>query len=216
LASYFSFGRTQEEEADLLGQKYLGSSQYPSMAASEIWIHLMAEEDASAIGRKRKPRQSYNVGYFASHPASLKRATYLREGAKQIGDAGDPVRGGHRAAIAPHLPLMLADQIKSNDFGGTEYLLTQLAADGGWTGDLLFARAEMYRNRGNPRDLVSATAFYQGAIAAGNASPEVKRGLGLALLRSGQAAEGKAALSEYLRSRPDASDGKAITALIQN
>jgi Tfp pilus assembly protein PilF len=70
--------------------------------------------------------------------------------------------------------------------------------------------------RGNPRDLVSATQFYSDAIKAGDSAPEARRGLGLSLLRSGQAVEAKAALTEYLRLRPDAPDAKAINALLAN
>lgn len=216
IGSYFRFSREQETEADLLGLKYLGSSPYPALAASGFWQHLMAESDATAIGRKRKPKQRYSAGYFDSHPTDLKRAGYLLTEAKKIGDGGDPATSGHRAALARHLPRFLDAQTKLNDFGGTEYLLGQLAGSSGWTGDLLFARAEMYRQRGNPRDLVSAAQFYNDAIAQGYSAPEARRGLGLALLRGGNATNGKAALAEYLRLKPDASDAKAISALLSN
>jgi Tfp pilus assembly protein PilF len=64
--------------------------------------------------------------------------------------------------------------------------------------------------------LVSAAQFYGDAIKAGYTAPEARRGLGLSLLRSGQMTDGKAALDEYLRLRPDASDAKAISALMAN
>jgi TPR repeat protein len=112
--------------------------------------------------------------------------------------------------------MMLADQVKLNDFGGTEYLLAQLAQQSGWTGETLFAKGELYRTRGNPRDLVSAAQFYGEAIKLGYAAPEARRNLGLALLRSGQASEARTALSDYLRMKPDASDSKAISALLSN
>jgi len=216
VASYYRFNRDEEREADLLGLKYLGSSHYPTIAASEFWQHTMAEDDATSVGRKRRPQQRYSAGLFSTHPTDLNRATYLLAEAKKIGDGGDPAVQGHRDGIAKFLPLFLADQMKLNDFGGSEYLLGQLASVSGWTGDLLFARGELYRMRGNPRDLVSAAQFYGDAIKAGNATPEVRRNLGLALLRSGQATDGKAALSDYLRLKPDASDAKAISALLSN
>ena len=216
IGSFFRFNRQQEEEADRLGLRYLGSSTYPTLAASGFWQHVMAEADATAIGRKRKPRQHYSAGYFDSHPTDLKRATYLLAEAKKVGDAGDSAVAGHREAMASHLPQLLAAQIKLNDFGGTEYLLGQLASSVGWTGDLLYARGELYRIRGNPRDLVSATQFYGEAIKAGYSAPEARRGLGLSLMRNGQVSDGKAALNEYLRLKPDASDAKAISALLTN
>lgn len=216
VGSFFSFNRQQEQEADLLGLKYLGSSPYPTKAASELWQHVMAEHDATKVGRKQKPHQRYSAGFFASHPTDLKRALYLKDAAAKIGDGGDPSVNGHRDGIAKFLPSFLAAQVKRNDFGGSEYLLGELAKVNGWSGELLFARAEMYRQRGNPRDLASAAQFYSDALKAGYSTPEVQRGLGLSLLRNGHASQGKAALSEYLRLKPDATDAKAISALLAN
>jgi predicted Zn-dependent protease len=216
IGSFYRFNRQQEQEADLLGLKYLGSSPYPTIAASELWQNIMAESDATSVGRKRRPKQRYSAGFFGTHPTDLNRATYLLAEARKVGDGGDPAASGHRVGIAKQLPLFLADQIKLNDFGGSEYLLGQLAGISGWTGDLQFARGELYRARGNPRDLVSAAQFYGEAIKLGYAAPEARRNLGLALLRSGQTTDGKSALSDYLRMKPDASDAKAISALITN
>jgi predicted Zn-dependent protease len=214
LGSMFSYDRNQEQEADLLGLKYLGSSPYPTSAAGDLWQHVMAESDATAIGRKRRPKQRYASGFFDTHPTELKRATYLKAEALKVGDGGDPAVEGHRVGVSSQLPLILADQVKLNDFGGTEYLLTELARQSGWTGDLLFAKGELYRTRGNPRDLVSAAQFYGEAIKLGYAAPEARRNLGLALLRSGQVDDGQSALAEYLKMKPDASDSKAISALL--
>lgn len=217
IGSYFRFSREQETAADLLGLKYLKSSPYPAAAAPSFWQHIMAESDATAAGRKRKSRHRYSAGFFDSHPTDLKRAHYLDEMAAKMGDEpGDPQIAGHMAGIRSHLPQFLAAQIKLNDFGGTEYLLGQLAGSNGWTGELLYARGELYRTRGNPRDLVSAAQFYGEAIKAGYAAPEARRGLGLSLLRSGQVTDGKAALNDYLRLNPEASDAKAISALVAN
>ena len=217
IGSFYSFNREQEEQADLLGLKYLGTSQYSASAASDLWQHIMAEHDATRAGRKRKPKQRYSAGFFDTHPTALNRATYLKEAALKAGDSStDLAAAGHRTAMEKYLPQFLAAQIKLNDFGGTEFLLSQLASSNGWTGDLLYARGELYRTRGNPRDLVSAAQFYGDAIKAGYTAPDARRGLGLSMLRSGQITDGKAALNEYLRLKPDASDAKAISALVAN
>jgi TPR repeat protein len=71
---------------------------------------------------------------------------------------------------------------------------------------LQYARGELYRARGTPADLTQASDFYRKAIALGDAPAEAWRGLGLSLLRSGAADEGKIALKDYLKKRPDASD----------
>ena len=217
IGSYYRFDRAQEEEADMLGLNYLVKSPYPAIAASGLWQHIMAESDATAAGRKRKSKQRYSAGFFDSHPTHLKRALYLKEAATKSGDSsGDSQAAGHYAAMQKVLPQFLETQVKLNDFGGTEYLLGQIASANGWTGELLYARGELYRTRGNPRDLISAAQFYGDAIKAGYSAPEARRGLGLSLLRTGQGAEGKAALNEYLKMMPDASDAKAISALVAN
>lgn len=217
VGSFYRFNRDQEQEADLLGLKYLRSSTYSAMAAPALWEHIMAEHDATLVGRKRKPRQHYSAGFFDTHPTPLNRATYLRDAAsKTADDSVELASNGHSVALAKFMPQFLDDQIKLNDFGGTEYLLGQIASANGWTGDLLYARGELYRTRGNPRDLVSAAQFYGEAIKAGYTAPEARRGLGLSLMRSGQVTDGRAALNEYLRLKPEASDAKAISALVAN
>lgn len=213
LGSIAAFSREQEKEADLQGFRYLEASPYPAAAAADIWEGVMAEQDAQADGRKQKVKHSYKTGFFASHPSDLQRATYLREAAAKAGDAGDPGTAAYRAGIAKWLPDLLDDQIKLNDFGGSEFLIAKLAG-GDWTPELLHARAELYRQRGNPRDLVSAAQFYQQALEKGSVRPETQRGLGLALLRSQQIDAGKAALRRYLAMKPDAADASMITMLI--
>ncbi len=139
----------------------------------------------------------------------------MRSEAAKIADDSDARATEYHAALATWLPDLLDDQIKRNDFGGSEYLFKELASDG-WSPDLLYARAELYRQRGNPRDLVTASQLYEEAIAKGYTRPEAKRGLGLALMRSQQVESGKAALRQYLEAVPGASDAPMISALVAN
>ncbi len=213
LGSLYRFDRGQEQAADMLGVRYLAGSGYPAAAAADVWERMMSEADATAIGRHRKADQRYTAGFFATHPTELSRATYLRAFASGVDGGGSAEGVRYREALAPWLPMLLTDQIKRNDFGGSEYLLGRLAADG-WTTPLLFARGELYRERGNPRDLVNAAEFYEQAIERGDAPPEAQRGLGLALLRGQQTDAGKAALREYLRRKPDAADASIISTLV--
>lgn len=210
----YAFSRDQEREADMTGFQYLARSQYPSSAAADVWEHVMGEADATAIGRRGRAQHKYVAGVFATHPTDLARATYLRAASIEAHDIKPPVVDTHQAAMAKWLPVFLNDQIKLNDFGGSEYLLAYLAEGNGWTTPLLCARGDLYRERGNPRDLVSAAQFYQEAIGKGDAPPEAYRGLGLALLRSQQVPEGQAALATYLRLKPAATDAALIATLI--
>ena len=210
VGSIFQFNRGQETEADLLGLKYLAQSPYPSRAASEVWQQLMEEADATDFGRKIKRRDVYRAGFFDTHPTSLSRADYLLDQALAFGDSGDARAKEHYAAIQKHLPKFLADQVKLNDFNGTEYILSGIAGTTGWTGELLHARAELFAARGNPRDLITSTTLYLQAIDAGYKPPETLRGLGLSLVKSGKRSEGAKYLEDYLAALPDAPDASII------
>ncbi len=214
LGSIFTFNREQEEEADRISLSYLGASPYPSSSSPNVWANLMAEEDASNAGRKLKKKHKYSAGFFATHPSPLKRLDYLSEGAREIGDEGDPGVERHQAAIQPFLPQWLDAENKLNDFGGTTYILDSLAGLNGWSADLLFARAKLYQTRGHPRDLVSAEQFFRQALGAGYQGPEIYRELGLVLLKNRREGEAAPLLSEYLRQVPTAPDASIISSLL--
>jgi tetratricopeptide (TPR) repeat protein len=111
------------------------------------------------------------------------------------------------------MPLFLEDQIKLNDFGASEFIIESLASRG-WTPDLWFARGELYRTRGNQRDLAHAAEFYTRAIDLDATRAEAYRGLGLSLIKSGQPSEGQGALRRYLELKPDASDVRLIRMML--
>jgi beta-barrel assembly-enhancing protease len=210
--AYSSFTRDNEREADILGLAYLNRSVYRPLAASEIWVRMMDEADASALGRAQRSHRYDRVAFFASHPTDLERALYLRRLAGPEVPGRDDGAESYAAAMRPWFSIFLDDQIRLNDFGGAEYLLSQLAQNG-WTADLLYARGELYRMRGNPRDLVNAADFYRQAIALDANRAEAFRGLGLALLRAQVAEEGRQALTRYLALKPDATDAPMIRML---
>jgi hypothetical protein len=214
LGSLYRFNRDQEAAADQMGMRYMATSGYPAKAASEVWRQEMAEQDAIQIGHGRKPQQHYSAGYFDTHPSELSRAIALETAAAKNPGGNDARADDYRKAIAPYLPKLLAAQIKLNEVGGSDFILASIASQTGWTGELLFERAELYRTRGNPRDLQMASIWFRDAKAAGYAAPELDRDLGLTLLRNGQAEEARKTLSAYLAARPDASDAKMIQSLV--
>jgi hypothetical protein len=177
---------------------------------------MMAEADARSVARGLKPGHEYKSEFFGTHPASPERANYLKAEADKLGKTGDLRASEYREVIRPFLPRLLAAQVKSNDFGGSEHLLQTLSANEGWTGDLLFARGELFRQRSSPRDLATAADLFREAIAKGYTQPEVHRELGLSLLRNGQEDDGKLALRQYLSLKPDASDRNVIKMLAGN
>lgn len=209
----FRFKRNQEREADRLGVAYLNRSNLRPQAAAHFWQSMMAESETSArVKGLGKP--NYNmIAFAASHPPDAERAAYLAELAQPDAASRDDGAARYRAALAPWTPLFLADQIKLNDFGASEYVIQSLAQSG-WTPQLWFARGELYRGRGNPRDLVLAAEFYGHALEMDGGLADAYRGLGLSRLKTGQRSEGLEALRKYLQLKPDASDASMIRMML--
>ncbi|MXO74846.1 M48 family metalloprotease [Altererythrobacter aerius] len=211
--SFFRYKRDQEREADLTGLGYLNASQLQPQAASAVWKNLMGEAEASARVRGLKKPNFNAIAFTASHPPDGERATYLSELALPEGASRGDGADRYRAALKPWLPQFLEEQIKLNDFGGSDYLIERLAEDG-WTPELWFARGELFRTRGNQRDLANAADFYTKAIEANSNLAPAYRGLGLSLLKLGRTADGQKALRTYLQLSPAASDAGMIKLMV--
>lgn len=209
----FRYNRNQEREADLLGLGYLNISHYRPQAAAAVWQNLMGEFEASANVRGLKKPNFNAIAFTASHPPEAERAAYLAALAAPDGANRDDGAARYHDALGPWLGMFLDDQIKLNDFGASEYIITHLA-EPGWTSKLWFARGELYRTRGNQRDLGSAAEFYRNAIALEPGLASAHRGLGLSLIKTGQTAEGMTALRTYLAMTPEASDAKMIRLML--
>lgn len=205
----YRYGRDTEREADLLGLGYLNASTLRPQAASQVWQNIMGEAAASATARGLKKPRFDAIAFTASHPPDAERAAYLGALASPEGAIRDDGAARYAQAIASWLPLFLDDQIKLNDFGASDYIITMLSA-GGWTAPLWSARGDLYRARGNQRDLVAAAEFYGNAVSLDPKLAEAQRGLGLSLLKIGHRDEGQAALARYLALKPDAPDAAMI------
>lgn len=209
----YRYSRDHEREADLLGLGYLNRSSLAPQAASQVWQNLMGEMEASALARGLKKPKFNAYAFTASHPPHDERAAYLAALALPEGSSRDLGAQRYRDALAPWLSIFLDDQIKLNDFGASEYIIANLAEDG-WTANLWHARGELYRTRGNQRDLVHAAQFYSNAIALDENIAAAHRGLGLSLFKTGERARGQQALKRYLELAPDADDAKMIQMIL--
>lgn len=205
----YRYGRDHEREADLLGLGYLNRSTLAPQAASNVWQNLMGEIEASAVARGLKKPKFNAIAFTASHPPESERAAYLAALASPDGATRDYGTLRYREAMSIWLPVFLEDQIKLNDFGGSEYIIANLAKDG-WTAQLWHARGELYRTRGNQRDLVNAIEFYSNAIALDDGLAVAHRGLGLSLFKTGEQTRGQQELARYLELAPNADDAKMI------
>lgn len=214
MGSVFSFNRDMERQADMMALDYVTAAGYDPMSASDIWAQLRAEMDATAAERKTKSLKDFNGGFFAGHPSSLERMEYLKAAAlRKPASARRTGAAQYRAKLAAWWPKLINDQIRTNDFGATEFLLTQLASDG-WTPELYYARGELYRARGKPGDFKAAAGFYREAVKSPAILPESWRGLGLALLREGDRKEAMKALRTYLDRAPSALDHDMIAQMV--
>jgi predicted Zn-dependent protease len=208
------FSRDQERDADRSAIGYLNGSTLRPQAASAIWRNLMTETERSALARGQARPRLDRVAFFASHPSDAERATTLAALAAPDAAGREDGAARYAAAMAPWLPTFLDDQVKLNDFGATDYLIGELGGEHGATARLWLARGDLYRARGNPRDLVAAAEFYANAVALDPALPEAQRGLGLVLVKTGRRSEGEAALRRYLALRPDAPDAAMMAMLL--
>ncbi|MFD1610916.1 M48 family metalloprotease [Sphingomonas tabacisoli] len=212
-ASHFSYQRDHEREADLDGLALIGRAGYRTACASEVWAHMREEEDARAAALGVRTTKDAYRGPFSTHPMDVERMTYLKAAADKVGADNSYVGTSElRVALSNIWPMLIEDQIKLNDFGTSEFLLKNLAHDN-WSGQLLYARGELYRFRGKAGDFEQAAAFYREATAKADAPAGAWRGLGLALARTGDAVGAKTAIDEYLKHNPDASD-KAMLSMI--
>lgn len=213
IGAIFSFNREMERDADIGSVSLLVGAGYRADAAPTIWRNLYDEADATARARNRRNRAARPTGFFATHPATLERLNYLTEQARAAPGNGDELGTERfRQAMAQWWPLLIDDQIKLNDFGATDFLLQQRGRDG-WTDEILFARGELYRTRGQPGDFELAVGFYQQAIDLNTNIAEVYRGHGLALLRLSRRDDARASLTRYLTLRPEAPDRALIASM---
>ena len=207
------YNRDQEREADRLAIAYLNVSELRPQAAASVWVNQMAEITVSEQVRGYSKPRFDRIAYTASHPPHFERAVTLAALASPDGDARDDGNDRYAAAIKPLMGELLADQIKLNDFGGSEYIINSLASDG-WTSELWFARGELFRLRGNPRDHENAVDFYREAIALDPAKADAYRGLGFSLMKTNRRTEAVQALTQYLSIKPDAQDKGMIQMLL--
>lgn len=209
--SIFKFSRDQEQAADLESLKYASAAGYDVTQVAAIWEQLLDEDDATRLARgKKTKKRDKKAGLFATHPPSAERVEYLRAESANYA-SGDAGAEAFQRAMQRWWPVFLDDQLKMNDFGGSEFLLEAMAKGNGWTPWLTYAKAELLRYRGGGGDFEAAAGLYGDAIAGGGELPELWRGRGLVLRKLGRNAEAKADFDEYLIRAPEAPDNAMIS-----
>lgn len=211
VGSLFAFSREMESEADRLALEYIYEAGYKPQSSSDVWKQLLEE---SELNEEKEKKNNLLTSFFSTHPTSEDRMQILSDLA-QSKDQSKAIftnKEQYRAALGGWWPKFINDQIKAKNFKSGEFLVDQLAQNG-WDADLYFAKAELFRKRGEKEDFAKAVIYYQNSIDAGSDKPENWRGMGLSLMRDNKKEEGKKVLLEYLRRLPNAIDKRMIQLL---
>lgn len=202
-----AFSREQEEEADLLGARFMADADYDPHASYRVW-NMLVEEEEKAIAKRQKP------GIFnKTHPESTERAETLT---RYVNEHYGPARGSgvgrarHVAILNRHYMFLMEDQIDTNRFGRTLAMLEKHEEIGVNGGLVDFFYGEMYRQRGQAGDKEKAKIAYSRAIERGDPQPLAYRNLGYMNLKEGNIEQARYNFSQYLHLSPDATDREMI------
>lgn len=202
LASVYSYSREQERDADTISVRLMNVAGYDSSQASEVWGNLLAELKA----RPNADAATSSV-LFASHPPSDERRDALRALGKADGDRAEQA---YRERMAAWQIEFLEDEIKRGQYPETIALLDRKLALEPQRPDLLYARAEAKRLRGQDKDVEQALADLHAASAMPDTPAQAHRSLGLMLRERKDNAGAAAAFTRYLEAAPAAPDAGLI------
>lgn len=208
LASQFAFSREHEEEADRVGMRLLQHAGYDGRQAPRVWENLLAELKVTGgedVGSRSQ--------MFATHPPAGNRRDELLKMAAEV-------KGGRRGAeayqrvIAPLRFGWIRDEIKRGQYEESIVLFDRMLATAPADGEVLYARGEVYRLRGDAADLPRALDDL--SKAAGTATPpaETFRALGLVHQQRQDRPAAVQAFERYLALDPDAPDAGMIKGAI--
>ena len=171
---------------------------------------LIAELDLSAKYRRKKRDRDFSL--FSTHPNPESRMADLKVSAAEVrqpGQSYDARRARYVSALAAIRPTLLDDQVKLNDPGASQYVVSTLAKDG-WTGLLLFHEGEIWRLRNRKEDQLRAAQGYAAAVGYPDAPADAWRWHGIMLMKAGRNVEARAAFARYLAMAPNAPDAAFV------
>jgi hypothetical protein len=207
MLSSLSFSREQEREADLLGTKLLADGGFDPHASYQVWEFLV-EEERHAVAKSEEP------GVFSkTHPESLQRSREL-EGYvnERYGPPADraAAEAEYLAGLSRHYEELMKDQLDTNRFGRTAFLLDRHATMGIDPALIDYFRGEMYRQRGGEGDLEAARAAYLRSAGCESPYPGSYRNLGYLSLKSDDRSGARTYFEQYLAVEPEAKDREMI------
>jgi beta-barrel assembly-enhancing protease len=199
LASSFAFSRDHETRADRAGMRLMKQAGYDGRQAAQVWENLLGE--LKITGGEDVGRRS---AMFATHPpAGNRRDDLLKLAGSEGGTIGE---AEFQRVIAPLRFGWIQDEIKRGQYEESLVLFDRLLARKAADAQVLYARGEVYRLRGDKDDLPRALDDLSCAAAAEKPPAETFRSLGLVQKQLGNAQAAAEAFDKYLALAPDAPD----------
>jgi beta-barrel assembly-enhancing protease len=207
LATQFAFSREHETRADRLGMSLMKQAGYEGRQAALVWDNLLGE--LRITGGENVGKRS---AMFATHPPAGNRRDDL------LALAGD---GGGITAAAEYQRVIaslrfgwLQDEVKRGQYEESLVLFDRLLSGKPSDTDILYARGEVYRLRGDKDDLSRSLEDLTRATAAEKPPVEAFRSLGLAHKQRADAPAAVRAFEKYLALAPEAPDSGLVKAYL--
>ena len=212
VANVMAFSREQEEEADLLGVKFMAQAGYDPSAAVRVWNMIVEEEENAAV-------KSGEPGFFSkTHPSTDDRIekleTFIKEGYPELSIDPEGQRR-HVEILNQNYMTLMEDQLDTNRFGRTEAMLRDHQKMGVDANMIDFFRGEMYRQRNEKNDVKQAKESYRRAVQGERPVAEAYHNLGYIYLKEGSMSEAKYNFTKYLELKPDSDDRAMIEYYLQ-
>jgi predicted Zn-dependent protease len=207
LATQFAFSREHETRADRLGMRLMKQAGYEGRQAAQVWDNLLGE---------LKVTGGENVGersaMFATHPPAGNRRNDLL---KLAGDAGGATAAAeYQRVIAPLRYGWLQDEVKRGQYEESLVLFDRLLSGKSSDTEVLYARGEVYRLRGEKDDLPRSLDDLTRATNAEKPPVEAFRSLGLVHKQRADAPAAAKAFEKYLALSPEAPDAGMVKAYL--
>lgn len=200
-----AFSREHEEEADTLGAQFMAEADYDVHACARVWEALLEEEEHAVVKRDKTPQ------FLSTHPQSARRAENLRALANAYGGSDRTTHvDRHALALSSQYLNFMEDQIDTNRYGRTAFLLDRHESLGVRPGLVEFFRGEMYRQRAEDGDGELARAAYERAVESGDCPAACYRNLGYIHLKTRDLPAARENFRLYLDADPEATDREMI------
>jgi predicted Zn-dependent protease len=207
LATQYAFSREHETRADRLGMRLMKEAGYEGRQAAQVWDNLLAE---------LKITGGENVGersaMFATHPPAGNRRDDLLKLAGEGG--GTTAAAEYQRTIAALRFGWLEDEVKRGQYEESLVLFDRLLSAKPADTDVLYARGEVYRLRGDKDDLPRSLDDLTRATVAEKPPVPAFRSLGLVHKQRSDAKSASQAFEKYLALAPDAPDGELVKAYL--